>query len=418
MVYSDLNYLDLFSGIGGFAEGLEMAGFSFKNHFFSDIDKHAVANYKYNFKNAQHVGDIRTISSRTITDRPDIVTFGFPCQDLSVAGKGKGLSGHRSGLFYEAVRLIEELKPPVFIFENVKGLLSSNKGKDFELVLRTIADIGLYVGEWQLLNTAWFLPQNRERVYFVGHLAGRSRPRVFPIGESNGRAIERQSETASVRTITAGGNSGGHHSGMTLIKRTDTDGNDRPQGDRIYESSGISPALSSQIGNASNGSVLIQQKGRGFNKGGKHYICPTISSHAFQNNNFVKNQIITHYGHKNKDATEHEICPTLKAQSHGHEPMVKRQPLKFLNRNQKNYDGDYAYTIDSSNTGGVNINGEIRRLTEIECERLQGFPDDWTKFGDYNGTIKQISRTQRYKMIGNAVTTLVVQKIGNNLIQP
>jgi DNA (cytosine-5)-methyltransferase 1 len=339
-------YLDLFSGIGGFAKGFDMAGFTFDKHYFSEIDKNAIANYKYNFKNAEYAGDIRTISTGTITDRPNLITFGFPCQDLSVAGKGKGLSGARSGLFYEAVRLIEEFKPDVFIFENVKGLLSSNKGKDFELVLRTIADIGLYECEWQLLNTAWLLPQNRERVYFVGHLAGKSKPRIFPISETTSRFNEGQSNTAIVRTITAGGYSGGHHSGMTLIQRTDTDGNRRPQGYRCYESDGISPALSSQQGGIAGGSHII-----------------------------------------------------------------KRQPLKFLNRNQKNYEGDYAYTIDSANTGGINIDGDIRRLTEIECERLQGFPDNWTMFGDFDGTIKEISRTQRYKMLGNAVTTKVVEMI-------
>jgi DNA (cytosine-5)-methyltransferase 1 len=360
-------YLDLFSGIGGFAKGFDMAGFTFDKHYFSEIDKNAIANYKYNFKNAEYAGDIRTISTGTITDRPNLITFGFPCQDLSVAGKGKGLSGARSGLFYEAVRLIEEFKPDVFIFENVKGLLSSNKGKDFELVLRTIADIGLYECEWQLLNTAWLLPQNRERVYFVGHLTGRSKPRIFPISETTTRLNEGQPNTAIVRTITAGGHSGGHHSGMTLI----------------------------------------QQIGRGFNKGGLHDICPTLSSNSFEQNNFV----CIDPAHTERETKN---CITLKQRmgtGGNNIPFVKRQPLKFLNRNQKKYEGDYAYTIDSANTGGVNINGEIRRLTEIECERLQGFPDNWTMFGDFDGIIKKISRTQRYKMLGNAVTTKVVEMI-------
>jgi DNA-cytosine methyltransferase len=580
-------YLDLFSGIGGFAKGFDMAGFTFDKHYFSEIDKNAIANYKYNFKNAEYAGDIRTIFTGTITDRPNLITFGFPCQDLSVAGKGKGLSGARSGLFYEAVRLIEEFKPDVFIFENVKGLLSSNKGKDFELVLRTIADIGLYECEWQLLNTAWLLPQNRERVYFVGHRKTQSIPRIFPIfvnkkidyedreemyevpkriidrifqhrqknerwtsvflqsmckiilqgissqecsknnttaselrlftkGSlqkdmpyekrtqssyiSNGfhklvqfpkkdmlllwlrgkefkdstgqiqqqdlQAYDRQDkffETLSegkfssclftvqsykgrlfysigngsdwfnvyqkemgerfnlklsdiledsvdesyflsskqikglmkgnqspqlientesiVRTITAGGHSGGHHSGMTLIQRTDTDGNRRPQGYRCYKSDGISPALSSQQGGIARGS-----------------------------------HIISHYGHKNKQATEHTICPTLKAQSHGHEPMVKAvlTPNR-LNKRQnwrrfKN-NGEPSFTLNTQDQMGIQIDNQIRRLTEIECERLQGFPDNWTMFGDFDGTIKEISRTQRYKMLGNAVTTKVIEMI-------
>jgi len=150
----------------------------------------------------------------------------------------------------------------------------------------------------------------------------------------------------------------------------------------VYESSGISPALSSQIGNASNGSILIQQKGRGFNKGGRHKICPTISSHAFQQNNFVSEP-------KHK---------------HGEERIYEKIVGTLTSR---------------MGTGGDNIPyvNNIRRLTEIECERLQGFPDDWTKFGDYDGTVKKICKTQRYKMIGNAVSTVVVQEVGNKLIQ-
>ena len=177
----EIIYLDLFSGIGGFAKGLQDAGLNIKKHYFSEIDNHAIAVYKNNFKTAEYAGDVKLISRRTITERPNIITFGFPCQDLSVAGKGKGLSGERSGLFFEAIRIVKEFKPEVFIFENVKGLLSSNEGKDFELVLRTIADLGIYECEWQLLNTSWFLPQNRERIYFIGHLGERGGRKVFPI---------------------------------------------------------------------------------------------------------------------------------------------------------------------------------------------------------------------------------------------
>jgi DNA (cytosine-5)-methyltransferase 1 len=310
----ELIYLDLFSGVGGFPAGLSMAGFTFKKHYFSEINKHAIANYRYNFKDAEYAGDIRTISKGTITERPNLITFGFPCQDLSIAGKGRGLSGSRSGLFYEAIRLIEEFKPEVFIFENVKGLLSNNKGKDFELVLRTIADTRLYECEWQLCNTKWVLPQNRERVYFVGHLAGFSKPKVFPITESDFKPNENGSE------------------GVRLVSGCI---------DRNY--------------------------------------------------------------HKGADGKRTMI-------------QIKRAPLKFLNRNQKNIEGDYAYTIDSVNTGGVNVNGEIRRLTEIEVERLQGFPDDFTKWGDYNGIIKEISQTQRYRLGGNAVTTEVVKMVGLKII--
>jgi len=177
-----MNYLDLFSGIGGFALGFERAGWKFNNHYFSEIDKHAIKIYQRHFPSAVGVGDIAGVRPEEL-GQIDLITFGFPCQDLSIAGKRAGLGGSRSGLFFEAMRLIKFLRPSIFIFENVKGLLTSNRGQDFETVLREIADIGIYECEWQLLNTSWFLPQNRERVYFIGHLGERGGRKVFPIGE-------------------------------------------------------------------------------------------------------------------------------------------------------------------------------------------------------------------------------------------
>jgi len=177
-----LKMLDLFSGIGGFAKGIVDAGLTFNWHGFSEIDKYAKAIYKYHFPKAEDLGDVRTIQPERLP-KLDLVTFGFPCQDLSVAGKRRGLEGVRSGLFYEAMRIIRVTRPPHFIFENVKGLFSSNQGKDWLAVLGEIAECG-YDGQWQLLNTRWFLPQNRERVYFVEHLRGQCRPEIFPIGEA------------------------------------------------------------------------------------------------------------------------------------------------------------------------------------------------------------------------------------------
>ena len=180
-----INHLDLFSGAGGFSlalknvigeENIGWVG-------YSDIDKYANQTFKRRFPNADELGSITDIKSRDLP-RIDLVTFGFPCQDLSIAGKRGGLQANRSGLFFEAMRIIGATKPKYIIFENVKGLFSSNKGQDFDIILRTIAEFG-YDGQWQLLNTRWFLPQNRERVYFVGHIRGRSRPKVFPIREDD-----------------------------------------------------------------------------------------------------------------------------------------------------------------------------------------------------------------------------------------
>ena len=339
-----MKIIDLFSGIGGFALGLQRAGYQFTEHYFSEIDKHAIANYKYNFPHAINLGDITSIHGGDFTGI-DVITFGSPCQDFSLAGRRAGLKGAKSSLIAHAIALIAQLRPGLFIWENVKGAFSSNAGADFWAIIKTLANIGGYTIEWQLLNTSWLLPQNRERIYLIGHLGGKSIPGVFPIGE-NDKLLDRKArekgwrgrnfKTSLERTITAryskmgsydtyivpkvagtltgGGHSGGLHSDMTVIQinpSTESNGRQPYQQNRVFDVRGISPAL-----------------------------------------------------------TRHN--------------------------------SNYAIS-------------RMRRLTEKECERLQGFPDNWTQYGDYNGKIRRISKTQRYKLIGNAVTVDIVTMIAKRL---
>lgn len=206
--------ISLFSGIDGFAKGLIDAGFKITHHYCSEIDKHAIANTKYNFPNAEQLGSVTNVSGSAIrAEHPTakiVITFGWPCQDNSIAGKRKGQrAGTRSGLLSEAGRIISECRPQNFIAENVKGLLSVNDGIDFYEAVRFLSylDTGSpqYTVEMQLLNTAWLLPQNRERTYFVGHLGTGSIKRIFPITENDFRTIEGSGNSTSVRTITGGG---------------------------------------------------------------------------------------------------------------------------------------------------------------------------------------------------------------------
>jgi len=272
----DIVLLDLFSGIGGFSKGLSDAGFNITKHYFSEIDKHAIAVYKYQFKNSEYVGSVVDLDGRSIT-RPNIITFGSPCQDFSVAGKRAGMDGQRSSLIGQALRLITECRPDVFIWENVKGVFSSNNGADFWAIIQAFANIGGYRIEWQLLNSTWFLPQDRERIYLIGHLAdtGRNFTGVFPIKSNTDKTLK---EWQSAQTIT------------------------------------------------------------------KRYAASTSQ-------------------------------------------------------------GTYVIERD-----------KVRRLTEIECERLQGFLDNWTKYGNYDGTVKNVTRSQRYALCGNAVTVKIVEMIGKRLL--
>jgi DNA (cytosine-5)-methyltransferase 1 len=198
------------------------------------------------------IGDVSRVSGSDLGEI-DLITFGFPCQDLSIAGNRKGLEGSRSGLFFQATRLIRELQPSIFIFENVKGLFSADEGTAFERCLREIADIGLYECEWQLLNTSWFLPPNRERVYLVGHLAeaGRSFGKVFPIGELDKEFTGIQRKEREERERIPGGvsngerdkvhaeNWGGHKDDLVCITKA-VDGKFQKA---AYDINGLSPTV-------------------------------------------------------------------------------------------------------------------------------------------------------------------------------
>ena len=182
-----INFLDLFSGIGGFSLGLEQAGYKFNYHGFSEIDKYASKQYKRRFPDATELGSITDVQCENLPKNIDILCGGFPCQSFSIAGLRGGFEDTRGTLFFEIVRILKYYKEsgnPIdcFILENVKGLLSHDDGRTFAIIYRVHTDLN-YSVECQLLNTRWFLPQNRERIYIVGHFGGEPRRKIFPIRE-------------------------------------------------------------------------------------------------------------------------------------------------------------------------------------------------------------------------------------------
>ena len=339
-----MKIIDLFSGIGGFALGFQRAGYQFTEHYFSEIDKQAIANYKYNFPHAKNLGDITTLHGGDFTDI-DIITFGSPCQDFSLAGRREGLKGNKSSLIAHAIALIAQLRPSVFVWENVKGAFSSNARADFWAIIQTLANLGGYRLEWQLLNTSWLLPQNRERIYLIGHLAGRSIPGVFPIGKDD-KLLDRKTRKKGWR----GGNF------KTSLARTIT-------------------ARYSKMGSYDT------------------YIVPKVAATLTGGG---------HSGGLHSDMTVIQLNPSK--ESNGRQPYQQNRvfDVRGISPALTRHNSNYAIS-------------RMRRLTEIECERLQGFPDNWTQYGDYNGTIKPIAKTQRYKLIGNAVTVDIVTMIAKRL---
>ena len=181
-----MKYLSTFSGIGGFELGIKKKGECIG---YSEINKYAIQIYAKHFPNHKAYGNITNISTDTLPDF-DLLCGGFPCQSFSIAGKRGGFDDTRGTLFFELVRIARAKRPRYLFFENVKGLLSHDGGRTFDTIIRTIDELG-YDCQWQVLNSKNFgVPQNRERVFIIGHLRGTPRPKVFPITESNDSSIK------------------------------------------------------------------------------------------------------------------------------------------------------------------------------------------------------------------------------------
>lgn len=400
----EISLLDLFSGTGGFARGLLASGFIIKNHQFSEIDKYSIANYQYNFRNAKNIGDITKVNTKKI-EHPNIICFGSPCQDISIAGKRKGLKGKRSNLFFEAIRIIRECRPDVFIFENVKGLFSSNQGKDFEVILQSFADLGLYDIQWQLLNTSWFLPQNRERVYFVGYLRSTSQPQIFPIGEGTQRSNEISQKESK---------------GKNISPTIDT---------KVGESTHRSPYVLHWKGSSTRWKYDQMQTSPALNTQQDWIRQPLIANGvAYRTRNYkgqggkievrkdkISNQLTT----AQKDSMVMFHVPEATKKGYASATEGDSINLSYLEANKRRgrVGKGIANTIDTGVQQYTLGKGSLRRLTPIECERLQGFPDNWTKWGIFDGEKKEISDAQRYKMLGNAVSVPVVTEITKRLIE-
>ena len=420
-----INQLDLFSGIGGFHLGFERAGYKVTS-YFSEIDKHAVAVYKNKFKNSNYVGSVTDVRGADLP-KIDLITFGSPCQDFSLAGKRKGMDGDRSSLILEAIRLIGECRPRVFIWENVKGTFSSNSGEDFSAIIQAFANIGGYRLEWQLLNTSWFLPQNRERIYLVGYSAEPKRDwrGVFPIEVESGADYQLSGQQANTNTILQ--RYGNDAQGSYIIERKlnaqviqvgtrlDSNGGTQPyQQDRVYDADGIVPALNKgksdlilRVKSATSAgyeqavlgdSINISQPNSKTRRG-------RVGKQKAQTLETSCNQAVVQPNYSSKSLNE-----TIERNI-----LTEGEPKALDLYNRQARDESPTLTEPHHNSLRLFDGYRIRRLTPIECERLQGFPDDHTAYGNYDGEVKPMSNNQRYKQCGNAVTVDVVGVIATKI---
>ena len=470
MIEKQLTFIDWFAGIGGFRRGMELAGH--KCVGFCEFDKFAVASYtsmhliteeqrqylttlplkqrqkeilKDEYKNDEwYANDITRVCATDIP-RADCWCFGAPCQSFSVAGKREGLNGE-SGLVREIFRLLndipEEDRPRWLIYENVKGMFSSNRGWDYAAILVEMDSLG-YDIEWQNINSKDYVPQNRERIFTIGHLRGRCPGEVFPVEGASGQnsihlighrdGYRRNTQvfspdgiTEALDTATGGGR--GHHIGIKInppafcdmnkrarLKLTNTartlqarynkginnhkgeisgvaipieincinikDKNmkERPQQDRIYAQDGIMTSLNSQLGGRHNIAVPVKEAVR------EGY----TMAHEGDSINLPMPNSKTRRGR-----VGHEVAQTLDTScNQGILVRVKDDFTVYAVWNE-----EYQCYI------------AIRRLTPRECFRLQGWEDEYFDRAEFVN-----SDSQLYRQAGNGVTVSVIQAIAERI---
>jgi DNA (cytosine-5-)-methyltransferase len=417
----ELTFVDLFAGVGMARMGMEQAGF--KCVYTCEFDKHKRKEYEIIHGNIPEGCDIRDVRAADIP-RADVWFFGAPCQDFSLAGLRKGLGGDRSSLIGEVFKLIEEKaedKPKWLVYENVKGMLSSNNGWDFLSILLAMDGLG-YDVEWQTLNTKDFgIPQNRERVYTIGHLRKCGSKQILPITSTDGKdcntKINIVGSTDPDRQIQQRKYIYGDDGLMGCLIATDykepkivqigrikSDKRENTNAYREYDSQGLSLCLNAMQGGGREPHVLVKSATMG------GYERATIGDSI----NLAFPDSTTRRGRVGK-----EVAQTLD-RSCNQGVIVKAcitpdRVDKRQNGRRFKEDGEPMFTLTKQDIHGVFIqDGEeyvIRKLTPKECMRLQGVPDEYTDKLIMAG----ISNSQIYKAAGDGLSVPIAKEIGERI---
>ena len=417
-----MKFLDLFAGIGGFRLGMESAGHECVG--FCEIDKYARASYKaiHNTEGEIELHDITTVSDESIRGfgSVDVICGGFPCQAFSIAGHRRGFEDTRGTLFFEICRFASILRPKYLFLENVRGLLNHDWGATFETIIRTLDGLG-YDVEWQVLNSKNFgVPQNRERVFIIGHLRGQRTRNVFPILRENTKSDNQQSKIENIGNVNPSGN------GMN---------------GEVYSSQGLAPTLTTNKGEGQKIAIPVltpdratkRQNGRRFKTDGE----PMFTLTAQDRHGVVVENEIRKYGtiqpNYNQSGVVYDtdgIAPTIRAyQGGGLEPKIRVKEatkqgfaeaeigdsVNLSHPNSKTRRGRVGKQIANTlltgeSQGVVEPDFRIRKLTPRECWRLQGFPD-WA----FDKAQEVNSNSQLYKQAGNSVTVNVIAAIAKEL---
>ena len=426
-----MKFLDLFAGIGGFRFGMESAGHECIG--FCEIDKFARASYKaiHNTEGEIELHDITTVTDEEIRNigHVDVICGGFPCQSFSIAGSRRGFEDTRGTLFFEIARFADILKPKYLFLENVKGLLNHDRGNTFKTILGALDGLG-YDVEWQVLNSKNFsVPQNRERVFIIGHLReGRTR-RVFPIIRENAKSHNQQSK-------------------IEIVGNTkNPNGTSQGTGSVVYDSNGLIGTLCARdykepkqvaIPVLTPDRVEKRQNGRRFKTDGEPMFTLTaqdrhgvvVENKVKQVGNLIATESFGGNPHRGRVYDISGISPCLNCVGGGGlEPKIRVKEatkqgyaeaeigdsVNLSHPNSKTRRGRVGKQIANTlltgeSQGVVEPDFRIRKLTPRECWRLQGFPD-WA----FDKAQEVNSNSQLYKQAGNSVTVNVIAAIAKEL---
>jgi DNA (cytosine-5)-methyltransferase 1 len=458
-------FISLFSGCGGIDLGMEQAGHECVAQV--EWDKNAAGVLKHRWPNVPLFCDVSKVSADDLPDA-DFITYGFPCQDLSVAGKREGLDGKRSGLFYEATRLIRELRTRgcglrFSLAENVRGLLSADDGLALARCIRELLDCGASEVGFRILDSQYFgVAQRRKRVFIVSDFGGESCDEILAITESlpGHPAPSREAGKGTAGDATKGVGEGGafsdgsqtssslttrcHNQFMpdkgnfcAVIQNKNTqaynvtmcDSNgtrkDRPDdGMYVNETDSANTLTTSEKDKlliAQEGTVFgcdLSQKAEGIGYTKEVAPCIAPGTHAGHGSHVVS------WNGDTTPKTSEDVSVTLRSQQGGEGVGVAHvAPTLSASNNPSRSPQSSEVTAQVKAVHDATLT--VRRLTPIECERLQGFPDNWTaekmelilEGNEWKATDKVVKQADgpRYKQMGNAVTVNVAEWIGKQI---
>ena len=456
----------LFAGIGGFDRGFELAGF--QPVWAVEIDPACQRVLRHHFPNLHIESDVREVGAHNL-EPVDVITFGSPCQDLSVAGKRGGFAGERSGLYFEAIRIIRELSPAIAVWENVPGALSSHNGRDFGRALDELADIGALDIGWAVLDAQWFgVAQRRRRVFVVADFRGQRAGEILALadGLSGHPAPRRETGQDVAGTLTDCAGQRGWSTSVDHLNFVPTiapaltsnygkqpDNSDTNAGPMVvpFDMTQVTSVANRQrleagreapSPHAAGGAHVIQSVRTANTSANGHGVADDVA-HTIDGANGqaiafnwqtggdmrlgISSESVTALGtsqtpaiafsSKDHGADAGDIAPTLRAMPHdashangGGQVAVafKRNSAVDIGAREELAPTMHIGTAGVSTTA-VQQHMAVRRLTPTECERLQGFPDGWT-------AVDGAADSTRYRQLGNAVAVPVAAWLARRIV--